>query len=214
MRSTLAIVVAALIAAESHGQTFDPAQQIYQFTGNSTGNNQFNSITAQPTLATFSTFTRTTVTWANAANTFNSENWAVGGADVDPTRYTSFTLTPNPGQFLNLESLSFEHTRTGNGPANGEVRYSLDGFASSVNLAFATSTGNTSTFWNFPDISTSSPIEFRFFGYGAVNSAGAMRFDNVFLGGNASPVPEPGWIVGFCAAAGLAARFGRRLRRR
>ena len=50
---------------------------IFEFTGTSTGDNQFNAVTSQPSNGTFSTFTRVGVSWNGAANVFNSSGWNV-----------------------------------------------------------------------------------------------------------------------------------------
>ncbi|HMJ46650.1 MAG TPA: hypothetical protein VK498_04940, partial [Ferruginibacter sp.] len=44
---------------------------IFTFTGTSTGDNQFNSVTTQPSGATFSTFTRTGVNWVATTDQFS-----------------------------------------------------------------------------------------------------------------------------------------------
>jgi hypothetical protein len=74
----------------------------YEFTGTSTGDNQFNAVTTQPYFGTFSNFTRTGVTWVAGPNVFNSSGWGIA---KDDNKYVRFTLTLTPPYNFNGTSL-------------------------------------------------------------------------------------------------------------
>src|SRR5712675_820648 len=57
------VICACCFVIFSNGALAQGQFGIYQFTGTSSGNGQFNSVTAQPGFGTFSTFTRTGCTW-------------------------------------------------------------------------------------------------------------------------------------------------------
>lgn len=187
--------------------------QIFEFQGSSSGDNQFNFVSAQPPNAVFSTFTRNTVQWTTAANVFNSNNWGTG-ASIDTTRYVTFTITPNSGFQLQLNALTFDVQATGNGPNQGQIRMSNDGFATFSSFGYTPTGGSTNVIWNFPAFTSIAPVSFRMYGYGATNSNGAMRFDNVFATGGTSPVPEPLGIMGVTFGGLAVAGWYRRRRSR
>lgn len=185
--------------------------QIFEFQGSSSGDNQFNFVSAQPPNAVFSTFTRNTVQWTTAANVFNSDNWGTG-ASIDTTRYVTFTITPNAGFQVQLNALTFDVQATGNGPTQGQIRMSNDGFATFSSFGYTPTGGTTNVIWNFPAFTSIAPVSFRMYGYGATNANGAMRFDNVFATGGTSPVPEPLGIMGVTFGGLAAAGWVRRRR--
>jgi hypothetical protein len=124
--------------------------------------------------------------------------------------YLSFSLTPAAGGTLDLTALSFSGYRLGAGTTTGtvEVRTSLDGFASALNI-FNTSTftaGTTQTLTAppatgfFVDVGSAlfdniddNGVEFRFFFTGSVGGPPNRRnvIDDVTVTGTATAVPLP-----------------------
>lgn len=88
---------------------------IYEFAGTSTGDNQFNAVTAQPSNAVFSNFTRTNVDWNAGANVFNSKTWNTGST-IDLGEYVEFTITPSACYVLNLTSITFSYQKSNTVP--------------------------------------------------------------------------------------------------
>jgi hypothetical protein len=158
---------------------------IYEFTGVSTADNQFNAVTTQPSFGTFSTVTRTGVVWTGGSNYFNSNSWPTAGAR-DDAKYVAFTLTLASGYvFQNLPlTLAFDISHSSTGPASGEVRYCYGPsgtFASVATftppLTSATQTMTVPAPGNF----SSTSLELRIYGWGATGSGGTFRLDNVKL---------------------------------
>ncbi|MEK6675421.1 MAG: hypothetical protein AABZ47_07175 [Planctomycetota bacterium] len=183
---------------------------IYEFTGTPTGDNQFNAVTQQPSVATFSTFTRRNpLQFLMGPNIFNSGSWNRSNPLGEPG-YTRFSLTPNGDSELLLDTLSFDFGRSLFGPTSGEVRYSTDGFQtyqsiqffdiSSPNIAGGTAAAETSSSGSYTgsfelgldglEIDASNPIEFRFFGFGATLNKGNLWYDNVAVTASVVPLPN------------------------
>jgi hypothetical protein len=165
---------------------------IYEFTGTSSGDNQFNSVTTQPSYGTFSNLTRTNVTWESATDVFNSKSWNTLSTR-DDAEYISFSLsliTPNTFNNISL-TLKFDNLRSGTGPTTGEVmfRFGINNFASAGTWTVPTSLANFS--FTIPALGniTETFLEIRIHGMSASSAAGTMRFDNVTLEGLTIPLP-------------------------
>lgn len=191
---------------------------IYEFTGTPTGDNQFNEVTQQPSTATFSTFTRRNpLQFLPGPNIFNSGSWNRFNPMGEPG-YTRFFLTPNGDSELLLDTLSFDFGRTMFGPTSGEVQYSTDGFQTFQSIQFfdistPTVAGNTaavetssssgsysgSFVWGLDglEIDASTPIEFRFYGFGATLNKGSLWFDNVAVTASIVPLPDAALLGAF-----------------
>jgi autotransporter-associated beta strand protein len=182
MKSAESAVLAAVLAAIASSQTAKAQNATYAFTGASTGNNQFNAVTTQPTGGSFSTFTRTNVNWNSGNDVFNSTAWASGAA-VDPSEYVSYSVTPTAGNIAFLTQVSFASQKSGTGPNNAQV--SLFGNTTQAALESTTwmpTTSSASTTFNFTDIISGEALSFRFYGYNS--GGGTLRFDNVATTGN------------------------------
>lgn len=138
------------------------------------------------------------------------------------TSYLSFTITPNPGYVLNLNSISFEVSRIflGSYTVNYEVRSSVDSFTTAV-LSGSNSSATAPTFAGVsaslgPSFVNLASVEFRLYLWDSNNSANnRLLLDNLTVTGNAVLIPEPSGPA-MAAALGLsglvAARFLRRKR--
>jgi hypothetical protein len=177
---------------------------IYEFTGTSNGDNQFNQVTNQPTYGSFSTFDRINVTYESGPDIFNSKSWN-NSAVRDEAEYVSLSLSlTNPNTFDNISlTLTFDNSRSGTGPAIGEVMYKFG--ANSFSSA-GTWTTPTPSFANFsftipaPGNITETFLEIRIHGMSSSSAAGTLRFDNVKLAGASVPLPVE--LTSFTALAG------------
>ncbi len=106
-------------------------------------------------------------------NSMNSNNWSIS-AQIDMTRYLTFTVTPDPKCKLDLSSASIDTKTSALGPAAAAIATSADSFVtltkfvpgngiSSVSLSVAAATG---------------PVEVRVYGYAAIDVSGTMRAQN------------------------------------
>ena len=167
---------------------------IFEFTGASTADNQFNAVTTAPVGGTISNLSRTNVSWVSGANIFSSSAWA-SGASIDTTEFLSFSVTPSVGQIGFVKSLSFDVSRSGTGPASAQV--SLFGNTAAADLSSLTFNPTVLTppafaavTFDFTDVISADPLTFRFYGWGSSAGAGTMRFDNVSLTGAGANFPS------------------------
>lgn len=102
----------------------------------------------------------------------NSSGWA-STAQVDPTKYYSFTLTPPSGCTMDLSSLAIDAKSSSTGPQMAVVGTSSDSYAQTSTVG----TAAPST----PTLSVSGAtgmIEVRVFGFSASSASGTMRVQN------------------------------------
>ncbi|KAB2921570.1 MAG: hypothetical protein F9K22_13560, partial [Bacteroidetes bacterium] len=174
----------------------------YEFTGTSSGDNQFNSVTSQPAFGIFSSFTRTNVSWGTAADVFNSSNWTTA-ASRDDAEYVSFSLTlTNPYTFKNQTlTLKFDSRRSSTGPTNGQVmyRFGSNSFASAYTWSVPTTSTQQIATIPAPGNTTETLLEIRIHGWSAGATTGTNRFDNVII--ESSTLPLPVELTSFTAVA-------------
>jgi hypothetical protein len=166
---------------------------IYEFTGGSTADNQFNEVSAQPSGATFGSFNRVNVSWNTGNDLFTSKSWSTGST-LDSTKYVGFSITPGSGMQLDLTQLTFQSSRSSTGPSSATVSLFLnnsDTATESLSFSPPSSTTSSSFTFDFTDVLGASQAEFRFFGFSASSAAGTQRYDNVAAYGELSAVPEP-----------------------
>ncbi len=176
----------ALVVSNASGQL-----ATYEFTGASTGNNQFNDVTLQPDHGVFGSFQRVNVDWASGANVFNSKSWNTG-LSLDPSEYVGFTITADAGFSLDLSQVSFGSSRSSSGPLNGQVSLFLENSATPAeSVSFSSGTTLGTTTFDFSDVTGASQAEFRFYGFGGSSALGTLRLDDVAVSGSITPVPEP-----------------------
>jgi hypothetical protein len=172
--------VLTLIFVVGYGGVWGQTLGIYEFTGASTADNQFNAVSAQPAGATFSTFTRTGVNWVTGNNVFNSNNF---DATQNTSKYLSFTITPT--NKMALTEISWDMARGGNS-GTWAIRSSIDGYA--ANIATGTIANGTNPYTvvfpsGFQNLAAS--VTFRIYAYGLQNTASTrtVTIDNVRLSG-------------------------------
>ncbi|MEM7390910.1 MAG: PEP-CTERM sorting domain-containing protein [Verrucomicrobiota bacterium] len=144
---------------------------------------------------------------------YSASGWApmVG---FDPARYLTISITVNPGFEMDLTSLDISERVTPTGPTTGEIRYSVDGFASSLGTG-PLNMSMTFTNQSLPlnDNNLTGTIEFRLYASGAANAMGAFQVDNIVLNGTILPsgssVPEPSTFA-LLAGSGILIALRRR----
>lgn len=120
--------------------------------------------------------------------------------------YSTFIVSPSPGNVLNLVSFSFdEENIDAFGPANFDVYTSVDGFASSIltgslSASAAAFSNHSVALAGLQYQDLSSPFEVRISGFGGpANPQSVWLFDNVSLNFEVAAVPEMS-ALGFLAA--------------
>lgn len=161
---------------------------LFEFTGASSGNNQFNAPTTSLTGGTVTNFQRTNVNWEPTANLFNSSAWN-NGSTIDTSEHVGFGLTPNSGQITHLTSLGFQHSRSGSGPKDGSVRLIGGGSVELASASFSPTETLSTVAFNFTDLITADTVNIRFHGWNATSGAGTMRLDSVSLVGSEADFP-------------------------
>jgi hypothetical protein len=145
----------------------------------------------------------------NAGSEYYGHNgWPTGAIDVN--FYIAFTLSPNSGYALNIQSLNLRlrHSNTGSsggsGPEQFTVRSSLDGYTG--DLATGSITGAYSNFIFAPGAAFNNlpiPVTFRIYGHNAVMYSGGnnrLVFDNITV--DAIGIVLPLKLLSFQAKAG------------
>ncbi len=137
----------------------------------------------------------------NAANRYNANSWNT--ATLDPTAYFSFTLTPGPGFTINFENFVYTAESSNTGATSFAFRSSVDSFA--ANIGTPTATGATIVLGAPSYQGVSSPIEFRFYGWGASAAAGSFSINDFTFNGEVIPEPSSA-LLGALGVLGLLRR--------
>ena len=148
----------------------------------------------QPANATMSDFTRNGgLTGSGANGVFGSKNWSTS-ATLDPTVFTAFTITANPGFVLSLSQLTFDSLKNGAAsPLLAEVDLFLNG-STTAYASFPWTPQNapmTSYVFNFTPVTYADNVTtatFKFFAWNGV-ATNEVQFDNVAIYGGID-VPE------------------------
>lgn len=149
----------------------------------------------------------------NSGKAYNVSNWSTNSTLGN---YFSFSITPNAGYKMTLDSIQLDERRSNTGIGNWQIRSSLDNFASSIatfnvpdNAGWRSDqTANLSSL--FANLNNS--VQFRIYGYNSESAAGTWRVDDVMVNGSvaANNVPEPLTILGSLTAVGLGAAMKRK----
>lgn len=122
--------------------------------------------------------------------------------------YFSFSFTASACSTVTLTSLSFDGRRSGTGPANQEIRYSGNGYATSLFSSTLSGTNFESKSGTLPNlvIPAGQTLEFRLYGFNATGTTGTLRVDNMkFNGTIAAALPSAFLVTGggeICPPAG------------
>jgi hypothetical protein len=151
------------------GCTFTGVLATYDFTGQP-GNQASTPATSSQTNVTAGAVSRAAALTATAGvDSINSSGWGTT-ANVDTTRYYTFSITPKGSCTLDVTSLSMTTQASGTGPTKGSVATSDD--------AFAAKTSFTPGAAAQPSLSVNGAtgaIEVRVYGFGASGAGGTMR---------------------------------------
>jgi Secretion system C-terminal sorting domain len=116
----------------------------------------------------------------NANDRYNASDWP--NASLSITDYFTFTLIPDANRWINLSSFIYTgQASNGNGPTSFAFRSSLDGF--SANIGSPTETGTTILLGSPSYIHLTSPIEFRFYAWGANSNPGTFSINSFSFNG-------------------------------
>ncbi len=227
-QKTVAMAAVGLMALASGAQADTLA--LYPFTGSSLNstdtdpNSTAGPFTVGPGFTGGTTFVQSGTPSPSIAVFTASTDGTDQLTAVTAQDYFSFTISPNSGFSLNLDTLTFD-TSTSSINANYFVRSSVDAFTS--NLASFLHNEGTSFIPRTANVSGASfdsltlPTEFRFYIFdGSTSTTANARLDSVTLTGTTSAVtavPEPGTVtlmlLGGLAGAGGAARKRKRAAR-
>ena len=123
------------------------------------------------------------VSGASGNDIYNTNLWSTSGV-LDESRYLYFTLTPNAGHKINLESFVYTGQASSNGPVSFAFRSSIDGYTNNIGLPNAT--GATISLSAFQNINV--PLTFRLYAYGATDVLGSFGISQFEFKGD-TPLP-------------------------
>ncbi|MEN9973015.1 MAG: hypothetical protein RIS20_1362 [Bacteroidota bacterium] len=160
---------------------------LYEFTDVANCPVLANNVTAQPTNATFGTFTNMGSNCSPTANVFNNTAWNTTST-VDINQYNQFSIAGNECYNLNLAKIAFNHrvSSTGGTPVI-YIRSSLDNYTADIDTFASAWNGNVmlddtislpATFANV------HAVTFRFYVTSMATNTSTFRMDNVSLWGN------------------------------
>ncbi len=171
----------------------------YDFPG-TPGNGAVSAQTSpQPAGAVFSDFVRVNLT--PDPNAYANEFTSIGYAHptLDLTQYAGFSINAQPGQTLNLTSLTFDTMHHASGPTKEYIYLYLNGdFSTSYASQFFS--GTTTVDFIFTALTSAdnvTRVDFRFYGYNAGKPEGSNGLGNVIINGDfgIAPVPEVSALV-------------------
>lgn len=211
-----AVATLGILAPASHGAVLG----IY------TLDNTLSASSVNPNL-TFSNFSYTgsaTPTFFNDNNSPTGQAYAANNWSSNSTigNFFSFTVNPQTGYQMTLDSIALDERRSSTGIHNWEIRSSLDNYTTSLasfnvpdneNWRSGQTANLSSLFANL-----NSAVEFRIYGNNAESSVGTWRLDDVKVNGSVAAVstpgetavPEPGTILGSLIVAGLGMTMKRK----
>ena len=191
----------------------------YNFAGLSGVTTSVSASTVAPNLLASTIVRGPGLSAASIDNGFNASGWSTGALDVND--YFGFTLTPNAGFTLNVNSIEFNEQRSATGIRDIALRSSLDNFL--VNLATVNvpdDTANRRQVFTLSPLfdSITDPITFRIYGFNAEGGGGTFRLgngtpNNLLVSGSVTAVPEPSSLA-MLALCGIGGVIYRRKRNR
>ena len=118
---------------------------------------------------------------------------------ISNNKYYQFTLTPESGYQMTLDSITFDVARGGGSTPRGYVlRSSVDNYTADLSagdLLTARPTYTPVSVTLGPNFSgVTSPVSFRFYNY-APAAGNSIDYDNIIVNGTLGVVPEPSSIA-------------------
>lgn len=156
----------------------------YTFDGNNACPTTDDQASGPPERVAFSEFFRVGVACTATQGVFNSEGWPQT-AGRENGRYVGFAITPaiDAAVLFSGARLHFTARRSGTGPPQGALLYRIGSTGDFTTLfEWMLADTNPETFAvNVPDAQTSQVVQFNFYGWGATDPRGTLRFDDVRL---------------------------------
>ena len=123
---------------------------------------------------------------ANAgSNRYNTRDWNI--SSLSNNHYIYFTITPNEGYAVNLNSFSYTGQASGSGPVNYSIRSSRDNYSSNLSSSSSTGTSINLSGEEFENIS--EPVTFRIYAWGASSAAGTFSVNTFSFTGSVTEEP-------------------------
>jgi hypothetical protein len=206
----IGIIAASLVVSS----TFSFAADIFSNTISGTSPGSSNPYTTGQSVAsglTVSGIGRGTGVTANTANDrYTGASWNT--VSLDATAYFTFTLTPDVGNEIDFTNFVYTGQASGTGPTSFSFRSSVDSFATNISTPIVTGSTIVLTAPAFQNVTT--PIEFRFYAWGASGSTGTFSINDFTFNGTVAlaSIPEPSAfaLVGGLAVVGFVASRRRR----
>lgn len=152
---------------------------LYEFTDVAACPVTADTVTAQPTEATFTSFTTAGTTCSSTANVFNNSGWNTT-ATIDLAQYNEFGVATNGCNSIDINKIIFSHKNSASGGTpTWTLRSSLDNFTTDLG------TGTSSTFLATDTIVLGAAFDaittatFRFYVTNMGSTGATWRNDNV-----------------------------------
>ena len=104
-------------------------------------------------------------------------------AAIETGKYFEITLVPNAGYITNVSEINFSERRSGTGPRDYQVRWSVDDFSNSTTIATVNVPDNKSerdgsiTGLDI-DVAVGETLKIRWYGYNAESTGGTWRIND------------------------------------
>jgi hypothetical protein len=119
----------------------------------------------------------------------SSQTLATAQAQND---FHSFSIAPAAGYQITYASVTFPQQRSSAGPVKSMIGFSTNGGTSwTYSPEFSVGTGMANASWDFTDFTTANTVIFRIWAWGATNSGGTYRNDDVVLNGSVTTTVTP-----------------------
>ncbi|MFE3871320.1 T9SS sorting signal type C domain-containing protein [Flavobacterium sp. ZS1P70] len=117
-------------------------------------------------------------------NRYNAKDW--DSSSLDTNDYFEFTITPNAGYQINYAKFIYKAQVSATGPANFVFRSSLDNYIANIATPIIPNSASEVTpiavdLSAFQSITT--PITFRFYGWGGTNTLGTFSINDFIFNG-------------------------------
>lgn len=127
------------------------------------------------------------------ADGYNSRNFPTSGTYSNTGAAIQWSITPDPGYTVTIQSISTSQKRIASGPSKIRFAYSTDGttwITSGIdNIVNTASCGSSfSLSWNMADFTHTSTVYFRVYAFNAASSAGQHQILNINTFGTVDPV--------------------------
>lgn len=152
---------------------------LYEFTGPNSCPVLADTVTSQPTNATFSTFTSVGTSCSATSNVFSNSGWNTT-AIIDLTEYNEFGVATDDCYTLDINKIIFTHRNSATGGTpTWTLRSSLDGFTADLGTGSSTTTDKTDTIILSSSFDAVTDVQFRFYITNMGQTGSTWRNDNV-----------------------------------